>query len=198
MQQVRRAAVVVAAAWVAGASLGCASYATRCANMGDFRPQPMGTVSDPVWQEQEANAEASDFVVYQHEWTGENAEMNDAGLDHLKRIADRADEVPFPILIEPSSMSPRPDTEYGYPVHRNPDLDMARRDIIVRSLASMGVAGAEERVYVSPALTPGYEAFEAERAYGRGMGGYNFGFGFGGFGSGFGGLGGGFGGGGFF
>jgi hypothetical protein len=162
--------------------------------MGDFTPQPLGTISDSVWQEQEANAEASDFVVHEHEWTGENVQLNDAGMDHLKRIAQRAPEVPFPILVEPSTMAVKPESRFGFPVNGNHALDMARRAAVVEALASMGVADAEERVYVSPALTPGYQSFEAEQAYQRGFSGGGGGFGFGGFGFGGGGFGGGFGG----
>ncbi len=196
MDQVRRIAATLAATWIAGSAVGC-SYATKCHNMGDFTPNPQGTISDPVWQQQEANAEASDFVIYQHEWTSEGVILNRAGMDHLKKIAARSAEVPFPILIERSNMAVDPNSEYGFPVNSNHDLDMARRAAVVEALASMGMPSAEERVYVSTALAPGFEANEAEGAYRQGFSGGGFnGFGFGGFFGG-GGFGGGFGGGGF-
>ena len=199
MDQVRRIAAVMAATWIASHSVGC-SYATKCYNMGDFTPNPQGTISDPVWQQQEANAEASDFVIHEHEWTDEGVVLNRAGMDHLKKIAARSAETPFSILVERSTMGVDPNSQYGYPVNSNHGLDMARRAAIVEALASMGVADAEARVYVSPALTPGFEGNEAESAYRRGFSnaGGN-GFGFGGFfgGGGLGGICGGFGGGGF-
>jgi hypothetical protein len=79
-------------------------------------------------------------------------------------------------------------------VHNNEELDLQRRQFIVQALSEMGVSNAEDRVVVSPALTPGFESFEGERAYNvgfsRGFGGG--GGGFGGGGGGGGGFGGGF------
>src|SRR5690606_19718499 len=89
-----------------------------------------------------------------------------------------------------------------YPVHNNRDLDLRRREVIVAALHTMGVQDAEQRVVVAPLLAPGFESFEAERAYNVGFaypGFFGTGFGSGGFG-GFGlgsGTFGGFGGGGF-
>lgn len=157
--------------------------------MGDFRPQPLGTLTDPTWRQQEANAEASDFVVHEHEWTQNTTQLNANGMEHVKQIAARAAEVPFPILVERSSMTVKPDTKYAYPVHSNEELDLKRRDLLVASLHQMGVTNAAERVVVSTALTPGFREFEAERAYDRGMGGGT------GMGGGYGSVGGGMGGG---
>ncbi len=159
--------------------------------MGDIHPAPLGTLVDPAFQDMELNAEASDFVIYQHEWNGETTSMNDRGLEHLKRIYERAPSSPFPILIEPSNMAVDQNTRHQYPVNGNHALDMERRQAIVQALTGMGFAEAEQRVFVAPALTPGFQGFEAENAYYRGFNNYNN---FGGFG-GFGGLGGGFGGG---
>lgn len=158
-------------------------------------PATLGTISDDIWQQQEENAEASDFVVHEHEFIGNTTRLNTAGEEHVKEIAVRANEVPFPILVQPSSMSRREGDKYGYPIHGSEQLDAERRTLIVRSLESMGVEDAEDRVVVSPALAPGFEQFEAERAYRRGFSGRGNGRGFGGFGGGFGGFGGGFGGG---
>jgi hypothetical protein len=183
----RRKLAVWSAALLAGTTLGC-SRTTRMMGMGDFHPKPLGTLVDPAFQDQEMNAEASDFVIPQHEWNGESTSMNERGLEHLKRIYERAPSVPFPIVIEPSDMAVDPNTKYQYPVNGNYALDMQRREAIVQALTGMGFGEAEQRVVVAPALTPGYQGFEAENAYNRGFNNNNFGFG---------GLGGGFGGGGF-
>jgi hypothetical protein len=162
----------------------------------------LGYLVEDINQMQEANAERSDFVIYQHEFTLNTDELNDAGKDHVKQIAARLAECPdFLVLIERSLTSIKPGTEFEYPVNPNPQLDMRRREVIVRSLVAMGIADAEQRVVVSHALTPGQKALEAERDYQQGFGGsygsgLGFGGGFGGFG--FGGGFGGFGGGGFF
>ena len=96
---------------------------------------------------------------------------------------------PFPVVVEPSSMSVSASSEYKYPIHGNDDLDMHRRNVIVKMLQSMNVQDADERVVVAPAFTPGFEGFEAYRAYSNGF--MNRGGGGGGFGGGFGGMGGG-------
>lgn len=172
-----------------GSLAGC-SY-KKCAYQGDYRPTPLGTYSDPTWRQQEANAEASDFVVHEHEWVGNTTDLNDSGKEHVKQIAARAGDVPFPILVERSSMTVRDKTKYKYPVHGSEALDLQRRDLLVTSLSSMGVVNAADRVVVSTALAPGFREFEAERAYDRGMStGGMFGGGFGG--GGMGGVGGGF------
>jgi uncharacterized membrane protein YgcG len=166
---------------------------SKCAALEADPPAPLGTISDPIWQKQEENAEASDFVVHEHEFIGNTPWLNQAGEEHVKKIAVRMPHAPFPVLVEPSSMSRRPGDEKSFPVHGNHDLDMERRQLIATALSKMGVTDAEDRVVVSPALTPGFEQFEAERAYIRGFSGWGGGFGGGGGGGGFGG--GGFGGG---
>lgn len=160
-------------------------------------PHPLGTLIDPIFQKQERNAEASDFVLYRHEFDGDTVRLNDLGASHLKQIAARVEKTPFPILIEPSDLAVKEGTEYGYPIHPDPELDHNRRKVVVQALLSMGVPDAEQRVVISPALAIGFEGFQAEQAYYRGMSGYGNGNGngFGGFGRGFGGFGGGFGGG---
>ena len=150
---------------------------------------PLGTISDDIWQKQEENGEASDFVIVESEFVGATAKLNAAGEDHIKQIAVRMGSTPFPVVVEPSSMSVSASSEYKYPIHGNDDLDMHRRNVIVKMLQSMNVQDADERVVVAPAFTPGFEGFEAYRAYSNGF--MNRGGGGGGFGGGFGGMGGG-------
>lgn len=174
---------LTAAASLAGLAAGC--HHDKCPYPCPEPPAPLGTISDPVWQAQETNAEASDFVVHEHEFVGNTPRLNAAGQDHVKQIAARVAQTPFPVLIEPSSMSPQAGTVHGFPVHNNPQLDQDRRMAVVQALSMMGVDDAENRVTTSPALTPGFESFEAENAYNAGFSGYNGRgyFGFGGFGN---------------
>ncbi len=173
---------------------GCHRCVKKCQYMGDITPHPLGTVSDPIWQKMEHNAEASDFVVHEHEFTANTARLNAAGEDHVKQIAYRfvqAPALPYPVLIEPSSMSVRAGDKFGFAVHNDPALDMNRRLVIVSALTALGITDAEQKVVVSPALTPGYQDYEGERAYSRGFGNIQ-GLGGGGGGGGAGGAGGGF------
>jgi uncharacterized membrane protein YgcG len=167
-----------------------------------YRPPPTpppGAQSDAMWQRQEANAEASDFVVYQHEFELNGVRLNTFAEDHLRQMAVRLRAgADFPVIVERSMTSVRPESEFKYPVNPGPELDMQRREIVVRSLAAMGVGDAEQRVMVAPPLAAGFKATEALRAYGGGLGhGGQFGAGHGGFGGAFFGGGGGGGGGAF-
>ncbi len=178
---------------------GCAPRRRSAFYQAPPPPRTLGAYNDQIFQIQEVNAEASKFVVYQHEFTLNGIRLNTAGEDHVKRIAAELERgTDYPVVIERSNTSPRQNTTYKYPVHPNPELDMQRREVVVRSLTAMGVPEADQRVSVAPAYVAPYTDPEAERAYmrgimGGGMGGFGgFGGGFGGFGGGIGGIGGGF------
>jgi hypothetical protein len=156
-----------------------------------YRPTPeapLGAISDEIWQMQEHNAEAADFVLYQHEFELNGIRLNNAAEDHVKQIAERLlAGQNFPVVVERSDTSARPETELQYPVHPNPELDMRRREVVVRALALLGVPDADARVVVAPRFDAGFKAFEAVRAYNQGFGrggGFGGGLGVGGLGGG--------------
>jgi len=133
-------------------------------------PEPLGAISDSVWQNQEATAEASKFMVFEHDFKMDSERLNMGGEDHVKQIAARLQSCQDSwVMVERSMSSARPDTEYQYRVHPNPELDLRRREILVRSLTAMGVTDAEQRVTVAPALSPGATANEAVASYHRGL-----------------------------
>jgi hypothetical protein len=165
-------------------------------------PEMLGTKVDQLNQAQEENAEASKYVVYQHEFklnvrdeegrVYPGVRLNEFGEDHVKRIAENIRRgAPYPVVIERNRTSVKEGTEYKYPVHFDPELDMRRREVVVRALNKMGIPDADTRVVVAPAFAEPLTAMEAQMSYGRGI--RNFGGGMGGGG----GFGGGFGGGGF-
>jgi len=154
---------------------GCAHDKTYVAEA------PLGVLSDDIWQIQEHNAEASDFVIYQHEFKLNDTRLNTSGEDHVKQIAERVlSGQDFPIVIERSMTSVGPESTYQYPVHPNPKLDMRRRQLVAIALEKMGVPGADQRVVVAPAFAEGFEAGEAINAYSRGLSTRGAGGGFGG------------------
>ena len=161
-----------------------------CPGWRDRRPAaPLGTLSDPVWQNQENNAEHSDFVIHEHEFIADTEYLNTLGEDHLKQIAARlAAGQDALVLVERSMNSARPETVHKYRVHPNPELDVKRRDIVVRSLLAMRIPDADTRTVIAPDLAPRYRAAETATSdfsdYG---GGFQNGGGGGGFGGGFGG-----------
>jgi hypothetical protein len=129
------------------------------------RPFPLGQVTDSFWETQQTNAEASDFVFYDHEFEGETARLTPAGQKHLLQVALRFRQVPFPIVVEQS------------PQNRRPELDGRRRQAIVDELTQLGVGMADGRTVVAPALSQGITAIEGEAAYYRTLDSYGFGLG---------------------
>ena len=127
------------------------------------RPFPIGQVSDSFWETQQTNAEAADFIFYDHEFMGETANLAPSAKRHLEEVALRLPHVPFPIVIEQSMYNAKP------------QLDQARRQTIVTQLARMGVPQVEDRVVVASAFAEGFTAIEGERAYYNGIIGGGFG-----------------------
>jgi len=157
----RGAVLTLLSALMCGA-VGCEIGETRARPVA----QPLGSLSDPVWQNQELNAEHSDFVVHEHEFAQTQEFLNTAGEDHVKQIAARlAAGHDAQVLVERSRNSALAATKYQYRVHPNPELDMRRREIIVRSLTALGIQDAEARVVVAPALAPKYRAGEPAATY---------------------------------
>ncbi len=117
------------------------------------RPFPLGQVSDSHWETQQTNAEAADFIFYDHEFRGNTAELAPGAKKHLMQVALRLEHVPFPVVIEESLHNARP------------ELDAARRQTIVEQLARLGASNVEERVIVANAFSEGYTGIEAEGAY---------------------------------
>lgn len=160
--------------------LGAAAF-TGCAGMNEFdqranghhrhgktyggpphgpahdRPFPIGQVSDSHWETQQTNAEAADFIFYDHEFRGDTAELAPGAKRHLEMVAMRLEHVPFPIVIEQSQHNAKP------------QLDHARRQTIVMHLNRMGLTGADERVVVANAFAEGFTGIEAERSYYNGI-----------------------------
>jgi hypothetical protein len=117
------------------------------------RPFPVGQVSDSFWETQQTNAEAADFIFYDHEFRGNTAELAPGAKKHLEQVALRLSHVPFPVVVEQS------------PHNKQPQVDQARRQTIVLALARMGVLDVENRVIVANAFPEGLTAQEAEGAY---------------------------------
>jgi hypothetical protein len=174
---------------------GCTNFCGLC-NLGGCgsTSTPNGAISRSVWGEQEDRAEASKFVVYDHEFKNRTTRLNNAGEDHIKQIAAVIQTgAQLPVVVE-RSMNKFSDGKNRYPVDPDPELDNQRRDVIVSALMQMGVQNADELVVVAPAFAQHATGLEAEAAYVQGLAGNRssgaFGGGFGGFG-GFGGGGGG-------
>jgi hypothetical protein len=157
---------------------GCASQ--QCGGIGRTkeygpevdRPFVLGQNTDAFWETQQTNAEAADFVFYDHEFVGDTARFAPAAKRHIESVALRLDHVPFPIVIEKKAF------------HPSPDLDRARRRYVLEQLSKMGFTNMDRRVIIAPAYVEGFTAMEGERAYQSILSGRNNGSGGGGGGGG--------------
>lgn len=130
-------------------------------------PAPLGSSVNPLLEMQELQGEANDFVVYQHEFIKDTAELNPDGFAHLQQIAARASQTSFPIIVEMSE----PTMSSGQPGFAGcSSLDQMRRERVAASLTLMGAPVAAQRVVVGPPLSAGLTFGEAEGAYRSALG----------------------------
>ena len=184
-------------------SSACAAAVVACSTLDLFahppKPKPLtpfntpggppalGQMSDVYFRQQEVNGEASDFVLYDHEFQDDSIRLTVDGEDHLRQIAARIGGTPFPVIVERTTTSTSaPDDPFHYPVHPNPDLDRKRRAAVVKLLQVMNVADAGTRVLVAPSPTMTMLEHDIKNAnrmlenrnmnnYGMGRGGSGFG-----------------------
>ncbi|MEX0702676.1 MAG: hypothetical protein WD069_11320 [Planctomycetales bacterium] len=116
---------------------------------------PLGSVNRAHYHTMEANAEAADFIMHDHEFVGYTAELTPYGKDHVLEIAARMRSAPFPVIIERVENN------------ADPELDAHRRRIIAQVLADMGNPDADQRTIVAPAYGKGLNSQEAEADYYR-------------------------------
>jgi len=116
---------------------------------------PLGKVSEAWYYEMETNAEAVDFVIHDLDFVGQTTELTSDGKDHLMEIAARMRAQPFPVIVE------------RFPNNSDPELDLARRNLVVQILTDFGNPDAQQRVIVAPSYTPGYTSRQAQGIYWR-------------------------------
>ena len=136
------------------------------------RPFPVGQVTDSHWETQQTNAEAADFIFYDHEFRYdttrhvETAQLSPLAKKKLEQVALRLEHVPFPVIIEelPRNHDDAKNHEKGL-------LEHARRKTIVEQLNRLGITNADERVVISNAFPEGITGVEAEQSYSNIIGG---------------------------
>ena len=116
---------------------------------------PLGSINRSHYHAMQSNAEATDFVINQHEFIGETAELTRDGRDHLLEVGARMRSAPFPVLVERSTNN------------ETPELDAERRVAVARYLSEMGNPDADQRTIVSTAYSRGLNSFEGEMDYYR-------------------------------
>lgn len=138
---------------------------------------PLGKVNEAWYYEMQTNAEAADFIIHDLDFVGQTTELTSDGKDHILEIAARMRSAPFPVIVERS------------PNNADPELDQARKTLIVQVLCDLGNTDAAQRVVVATSYGPGYYSPQAQQMYYRhiqngfgGAGGFGGGAG-GGFGT---------------
>jgi hypothetical protein len=138
---------------------------------------PLGSTVRAHYHTMEANGEAADFILHDHEFVRNSAELTPYGKDHILEVAARMRSTPFPVLVERSENN------------SDPELDAHRRNIVAQVLYSLGNPDADQRTIVAPAYGKGLNSQEAETDYNNfvftrdgGGGGFNNVGGFGGVG----------------
>ena len=92
----------------------------------------------------EARADQDNFVIYQYEWSADVTKLTPSGQGHVAQIAQGLCQVPFPVVIEPSS---------------DRRVDESRRMAVLEALASSGNPVTPDRVILGRP--------EAEGLYGQ-------------------------------
>ena len=160
---------------VCGLMTGCCCCAIPWGSRSMAVPDvmPLGSISRAHWHMMETNGEAADFVIHYNEFADNSSELTPYGRDHIQEIAARMPSSPFPVIVQRTTFN------------ADPELDRARRDLVVRVLTDMGNSDADQRTVVSQPYCDGINSMEAEQDYGtfrnsRGTRGGNGGFGGGG------------------
>jgi hypothetical protein len=151
-RQAQAAAGLLLALGLLGAT-GCHWMHTAVVGPPFDRPFPLGQVTDSFWETQQTNAEAADFIFFDHDFVGDSPNLTPGAKNKLQQVALRLEHVPFPVVIEQT------------PYNRRPELDAQRRRVVVEQLARLGAETAEERVVIAGAFAEGFTAMEGERAY---------------------------------
>ena len=107
-------------------------------------PQPNGTYACQWAHAERGRAAQDNFVIYQYEWSADVTKLTPSGQGHVGQMAQALCQVPFPVVIEPSS---------------DRRLDEARRMAVLEALASSGNPVPPERVILARP--------EAEGMYGQ-------------------------------
>jgi hypothetical protein len=121
----------------------------RCADIPcGAIPQPPGTFSCQWQNAQKFRAEQDKFVIYRYEWFEGGDRLGPDGRRHIEAIAQRLDGVPFPVIVEKSDDNA---------------VNETRRQQVIASLATLGVANPEQRVILGYSEAEGLSGPEAVR-----------------------------------
>src|SRR6516164_7556260 len=121
-------------AMLAGCSPTSPWHVDNCATIPPGAiPAPSGTYVREAFGRQAEKAEQDDFTIYKHEWYKGGRDLGPYGEYHLGQIIKRLPTAPpFPVLLEVVSGAP--------------ELNEARRGLVVARLQAAGVPDPAQRV----------------------------------------------------
>lgn len=140
--------------WLGLAGISLMAGCTTC-DTNRFDEIEAGAIPEPPYmtvrrhyETQAGKAEADDFVFYRHEFYMDGKELGPYGQYHLRLIANRLNQVPFPVLIQAV-----PDAR----------LNEQRRQTVVAALKKAGHEDIESRVIIGFPEAEGMGGDETER-----------------------------------
>lgn len=136
-------------------STGCGWSIWNLRSMAVPETYPLGSNVRAHYHTMETNGEASDFILYRHDFQESSAHLTPAGKDRLLEIAARMRSAPYPVVVERSLNN------------NDPELDELRRRLVESVLTGLGNMDAEKRVFVSQSYDPGLNSMEGEMDYYR-------------------------------
>lgn len=89
-------------------------------------------------------ADRAGSIVRRDEFKPQSPELNEAGIDHLRRLVPRMGDGRFPVLVEPAAASD------------DRALNDKRRDVVVAALKKQGIDDAAQRTQVAPIVGEWY------------------------------------------
>jgi len=110
-------------------------------------PQPNGTYACQWAHAERGRAAQDNFVIYQYEWSADVTKLTPSGQGHVAQMAQTLFQVPFPVVIEPSS---------------DRRLDEARRMAVLEALANSGNPVTPDRVILARPEAEGMYGQEAQ------------------------------------
>lgn len=147
---------------LAGSLTGCVIPLPSCGcghrSMAIPDTIPLGAVSRAHWHTQQTNGEAHDFIIYRNEFVDNSSALTPYGRDHIQEIAARMSSAPFPVLVQRSWNN------------ADPELDSARRQLVVSVLTTLGNQDADQRTVVSQPYSNGLNSTEGIQDFGRYIG----------------------------
>ena len=142
-------------------------------------PAPSGTYVGAWSMAMGREADARRAILTRNLWYDGGDRLGPDGTEKLRAVGEAFRQVPHPILLEKEPLAIGARETYDDAVEANERLNARRKAEVVEGLAGMGIAGAEDFVFLVPDRSVGVRGVEVPNVYNRqfmgGMGGRRWG-----------------------